>query len=102
MRASRWVNNAELYDLQADPGEKTKRNRSHPEEVAKLRAAYEQWWTGVRPLLVNENVTGPEDESLQGTVLEAIRRRPGRSPAQVMDPATTDFQETGGRKKAAE
>ena len=51
------VNNQELYDLKADPGEQTNVITAHPEVVASLRAAYEQWWQAVQPLLVNENVT---------------------------------------------
>ena len=33
---------------------------AHPEVVAKLRAAYDQWWTDVQPLLVNEDAVGPK------------------------------------------
>lgn len=51
------VNNEEIYDLEADPGETTNVIAEHREVVAKLRAAYDQWWNDVRPLLVNENVT---------------------------------------------
>lgn len=51
------VNNTELYDLKADPGETKNVIAEHPEVAAKLRAIYGQWWTEVRPLLVNENVT---------------------------------------------
>jgi arylsulfatase A-like enzyme len=50
------VNNEELYDLKADPGESKNVIDEHPEVVAKLRASYEQWWTEVKPLLVNEDV----------------------------------------------
>lgn len=51
------VNNSELYDLKADPGEKTNVIDKHPEVVAKFRNAYDQWWNEVQPLLVNENVS---------------------------------------------
>jgi len=54
------VNNQELYDLQADPGEAKNVIAAHPEVVAQLRAAYDQWWTDVQPLLVNETATGPK------------------------------------------
>lgn len=50
-------NNKELYDLKADPGETGESPPEHPEVVAKLRAAYDQWWAEVQPLLVNENAT---------------------------------------------
>ena len=54
------VNNAELYDLKADPGEKTNVIADHPDVVATLRSAYDKWWSDVQPLLVNENVVRPK------------------------------------------
>ena len=54
------VNNQELYDLKADPGESKNVLAEHPDVVAKLRAAYNQWWEEVQPLLVNENAVGPK------------------------------------------
>jgi len=50
------VNNEELYDLKGDPGEETNVISKYPEVAAELRASYNQWWTDVQPLLVNENV----------------------------------------------
>ncbi len=43
----RWrlVNRTELYDIQADPQQRTNVAAQHPEAVAKLSAAYEDWWT---------------------------------------------------------
>jgi arylsulfatase len=54
------VNNSELYDLLADPGEKINVSNEHPEAVAKLRAVYDQWWSEILPALENENAVGPE------------------------------------------
>jgi arylsulfatase A-like enzyme len=54
------VNNEQLYDLKADPGESKNVIAEHPEEVAKLRAAYDRWWNEVQPLLVNEGTVGPK------------------------------------------
>ena len=71
------VNNEELYDLKADPDETKNVIAEHPEEVAKLRAAYDRWWNDVQPLLVNESVVGSQDEPIQGALLEAVRRRSG-------------------------
>jgi len=58
IRDSRFtlVNNEELYDLKADPGETTNVLSQHPEVVARFRAAYDSWWKDVQPLLVNENI----------------------------------------------
>jgi arylsulfatase len=54
------VNNEELYDLEADPGETRNVLAEHPEVVAGLRAAYDAWWGAVQPLLVNEDAAGPK------------------------------------------
>ena len=42
----RWrlVNGKELFDIQADPGQKTNLAESRPETVGQLRDAYEAWW----------------------------------------------------------
>ena len=54
------VNNTELYDLQADPGQTANVLTAHPEEAGKLRAAYDQWWKEIQPDLVNEKAVGPK------------------------------------------
>lgn len=43
----RWrlICGRELYDVQADPGQRNNVAAAHPDEVASLRAAYEEWWT---------------------------------------------------------
>ena len=45
----RWrlVSGKELYDIQADPGQKTDVASQNPQVVERLRRDYEQWWTGV-------------------------------------------------------
>jgi arylsulfatase A-like enzyme len=53
------VNNTELYDLKADPGETKNVMAGHPDVVASLRAAYDRWWRDVLPCLENEGVVGP-------------------------------------------
>ncbi len=53
------VNNSELYDLETDPGETKNVIDQHPDELAKLRAAYDQWWQEVLPCLENEDAVGP-------------------------------------------
>ena len=51
----RFVDNGALYEIGNDPQEKTDVAAKHPEEVARLRAAYDAWWTAIRPHLDNEN-----------------------------------------------
>jgi len=45
----RWrlVNGAELYDIQADPGQAKNLAAEQPEVVARLREAYDRWWEGL-------------------------------------------------------
>ena len=54
VRAGRWklVNNqgkVELFDLEADPSEKTDLAARQPETVAKLRQTFEEWKKGNAP-----------------------------------------------------
>jgi arylsulfatase B len=46
----RWrlVNGKELYDIQADPGQKTDLANKHPETVSDLRQRYETHWSALR------------------------------------------------------
>ncbi|GAA5507944.1 arylsulfatase [Novipirellula caenicola] len=57
VRSQRWrfVNNKELYDISADPHEKQDVAAEHPEVVAEMRKAYDQWWSETVPLMVNED-----------------------------------------------
>ncbi len=47
----RWrlVNNAELYDIKADPGQQDDIAGEHPEIVARMREHYDRWWAEVAP-----------------------------------------------------
>jgi arylsulfatase A-like enzyme len=49
-RQWRLVNGRELYDIQADPGQKNDVAADHPAEVARLREAYEAWWESLKPV----------------------------------------------------
>ena len=53
------VNNSELYDLKVDPGEMTNVIAEHVEVVAKMRGAYDRWWSEILPTLENEDAVGP-------------------------------------------
>jgi len=56
----RLVNNDELYDIKADPGETINVVEEHADVAAAMRAAYETWWQEVLPALENEDVVGPQ------------------------------------------
>jgi len=52
----RMVGMNELYDVQADPGEKVNIINQHPDVVKAMMEEYEKWWSEARPLMVNEFV----------------------------------------------
>jgi len=54
------VGNTALYDIDADPGETTNVIDKHPDAVAALRKAYDQWWSEVLPAMVNEDAPVPK------------------------------------------
>ncbi|WP_435896177.1 arylsulfatase [Oceaniferula spumae] len=60
----RFVNNKELYDISADPGETKDVSASHPEVVSQLRKAYDKWWASALPLMVNEGLPKVKDHPL--------------------------------------
>ncbi|WP_282121988.1 arylsulfatase [Algibacter mikhailovii] len=41
----RLVNGKELYDVEKDQGQSTNIAKEHPEQVRKMRAFYDAWWT---------------------------------------------------------
>ena len=51
--------NWQLFDLKADPGEKTDIADQHPDVVKQLDAEYDRWWESVQPQLVNEDAVAP-------------------------------------------
>ena len=87
------VNNQELYDLSSDPGEKKNVLEANPDEVAKLRKAYDQWWSDIQPMLVNENVTGPKMNPFKELYWKQFGGGPDEKLRKFMDPETTSFPE---------
>lgn len=63
VRTQRWrlVNNAKLYDISQDPGQKKDIAEQYPAVVKELRQAYDQWWDTLTPLLVNEDLEWTEE-----------------------------------------
>ena len=59
VRSQRWrlVGTDALYDMENDPGQTTNVIDKHPEVTAKMLKAYDQWWDGALPLMVNEAAT---------------------------------------------
>jgi hypothetical protein len=83
------VNNIELYDLQADPGETKNVIAEHPDVVTNLRAVYDQWWIDVQPLLVNENVVGPKMNPFKQLYWAQFGGGPDEALLRRMDPASS-------------
>ncbi|QDU88859.1 Arylsulfatase precursor [Pirellulimonas nuda] len=81
------VNNKELYDLEADPEERTNVIEEHPETVAELREAYDQWWSEVQPLLVNEDAFGPKINPMKALYWEQFGGGPDAALRRRMNPA---------------
>ncbi|MHB1778102.1 MAG: arylsulfatase [Acidimicrobiales bacterium] len=50
----------QLFDVKADPGEKTDVADKHPAVVMELDAAYDKWWDSMQAGLVNEDAVGPK------------------------------------------
>jgi arylsulfatase len=50
----RFVNNKELFDMEADPGQTKNVIDQYPDVVAEIRTAYDLWWKQTRPMMVNE------------------------------------------------
>src|SRR5262249_35355732 len=48
----------QLFDLRADPGEKTDVADKHADVVKELDGVYDKWWASVQPGLVNEDAEG--------------------------------------------
>ena len=90
------VNNKELYDLKLDPGETKNVIAEHPDVAAKLRAAYDQWWNEVQPLLVNENVIGPKINPMKALYWKQFGGGPDEAMLRRMDPTRI----IGRQKKA--
>jgi hypothetical protein len=92
------VNNKELYDLQADPGEKVNVIGEHPDVVAKLRAAHDQWWAEALPLMENETVIGPKINPLKELYWNQFGGEPDARMLEMMNPEKKKAAQGGGGK----
>jgi len=92
------INNEQLYDLKADPSETTDVSGDHPEVVAKLSAAYDQWWQECLPLMVNENVTGPKINPFQKLYFEQFGGSPSKKDLQRMGGRSGDGEKRKGKR----
>ncbi len=82
-----FVNNTELYDLAADPGETKNVIDDQPQVVAEFRAAYDRWWNSILPCLVNEFAVGPRINPFKTAYWEQFSGGPDVTLSELMDPA---------------
>ncbi len=85
-----WVNGKELYDLKADPGEKSDLRAEHPDVVARLSSAYDTWWTSVQPLMVNEAAVGPKVNPFKALYWKQRGGGPDEALRKAMDPGAEE------------
>ena len=84
------VNNTELYDIPADPGETTNVADKHPDVVAAMSKAYDQWWSEVLPAMVNENAPVPDVNPFK-TLYNQQAASPGGIPAWPVHPTAEEL-----------
>lgn len=62
----------QLFDVTADPGEKTDVADRHPDVVKKLTAGYDTWWASLPPYLVNEDAVPPKENPYRELYLKQV------------------------------
>jgi len=69
----RWrlIKEKELYDIGADPGQKTDVAAQHPEVVGRMRAHYEEWWARVAPRVNELSMIHVGSDAQDSTLLSA-------------------------------
>ena len=83
----RLVNDKELHDIRNDPGETKNVINEHPQVVADMRTAYDQWWNEILPCLENENAVGPKTNPFKALYWQQFGGGPGEALKKQMDPA---------------
>ncbi len=71
-RRWRLIGGAELYDVKADPGQHNDVAGDHPDEVERLRAAFEDWHAGVAPKMAKYSPIVLGDDAENPTRLDAM------------------------------
>jgi arylsulfatase len=95
----RLVNNAELYDLEVDPGETTNVIEKHPRVVAGMRAAYDSWWQAARAGMVNEDAVGPDVNPFKALYWHQFGEQPDAKLLEQMKWANAEKIDGGRRNR---
>ena len=62
------VNNKQLYDLKADPGQERDVSSEHATLVAEMQAAYNQWWAEVAPSMKVASLPANSTEEFENSI----------------------------------
>jgi len=77
----------EMFDLQADRGQKTNVLNRFPDAARELATAYDRWWSEVQPWLVNENVRATNVNPFKALYWKQFGGGPDARLRRQMDPA---------------
>jgi hypothetical protein len=79
----RWrlMDGKELYDITADPGQKSDIADDHPDVVERLRGEYEAWWTSLKPAMDHTVRFVPGGDENPMTLTSHDWLMPGEKPA---------------------
>jgi arylsulfatase len=97
----RLVNNRELFDLAADPGETTNVVDEHPQVVAAMRKAYDAWWEEAKAGMVNEDAIGPNVNPMKALYWQQFGGGPDEALRERMKWANAARMDGGPRKRRA-
>ena len=85
--------------MRADPGEQTDVAAEHPDVVNDMAAAFDKWWTDVKPMLVNEGATGPRINPFKEMFWKQFGGGPTAQELELMDPNRPFGQRPKGKGK---
>ena len=69
----------------------------HPDVAARLRAAYDRWWSDVLPRLENEDVTGPRSNPFKDRYWSQFGGGPDPALRDRMDPGQSGARREAGK-----
>jgi len=92
--------NWQLFDLKADPGQKTDIADQQPDVVKRLDAEYDRWWESVQPQLVNENAVPPAENPFKTLFNQQFAAGTPKSEAPVKKTDSKSAAKKAAAKKA--
>jgi len=97
VRSQRWrlVGRGALYDMENDPAQKTNVIDKQPEVAAKMLEAYDRWWEGALPLMVNEDAAEEGPNTFKAMFWKQFGETP--PPSRETSSPTRSAGRRGGR-----